>query len=100
MFDQNLVKPAARRCQTRRKVDINDLSVVLTNYDKTGWVGPWAISNNDGKSDINDLSVVLTTTTRAWDRPPPASGRARAGTFGCWPRLAGLCVLAVSGEGV
>ena len=42
------------------KVDINDLSVVLTNYDKSGmsWIN--GDFNGDGKVDINDLSIVLT----------------------------------------
>ena len=42
-------------------VDINDLSVVLTNYDKsTGMNWSTGDFNGDGKVDINDLSVVLT----------------------------------------
>ena len=42
------------------KVDINDLSVVLTNYDKSGLQWSQGDFNGDGKVDINDLSVVLT----------------------------------------
>jgi probable HAF family extracellular repeat protein len=41
-------------------VDISDLSVVLTNYDKSGMV--WAQGDFDGNGvvDINDLSKILT----------------------------------------
>ena len=42
------------------KVDINDLTIVLTNYNQTAgmsWTGDF---NNDGKVDINDLTIVLT----------------------------------------
>jgi uncharacterized membrane protein len=42
------------------RVDINDLSRVLTNYDKTEKTWADGDFNNDGKVDINDLSVVLT----------------------------------------
>ena len=41
------------------KVDINDLTIVLTNYNKSGM--PWFAGdfNADGKVDINDLTIVL-----------------------------------------
>ena len=46
------------------KVDINDLSRVLTNYDRTvgSGISGWAQAdfNNDGKVNLNDLSIVLT----------------------------------------
>ena len=43
------------------KVDINDLTIVLTNYNTTTGMN-WSTGdfNNDGKVDINDLTVVLT----------------------------------------
>jgi probable HAF family extracellular repeat protein len=44
------------------KVDINDLTIVLTNYGKTGQV--WSQGSMDGDPtgtvDINDLTIVLT----------------------------------------
>jgi hypothetical protein len=43
------------------RVDINDLTVVLTNYGKT--TGMWWATgdlNGDGRVDINDLTIVLT----------------------------------------
>jgi probable HAF family extracellular repeat protein len=41
------------------KVDVNDLTIVLTNYNQSG---TWATGdfNNDGKVDVNDLTIVLT----------------------------------------
>ena len=44
-----------------RKVDINDLTLVLTNFGQTTGM-TWATGdfNNDGKVDINDLTTVLT----------------------------------------
>jgi uncharacterized protein (DUF2141 family) len=42
------------------RVDINDLTVVLTNYGKTGMVWNQGDLNGDGKVDINDLTIVLT----------------------------------------
>jgi probable HAF family extracellular repeat protein len=42
------------------KVDINDLTIVLTNYGTSSGVG-WSTGdfNADGKVDINDLTIVL-----------------------------------------
>ena len=42
------------------KVDINDLTIVLTRYNQTAGMG-WTTGdfNNDGKVDINDLTIVL-----------------------------------------
>ncbi len=42
------------------KVDVNDLTVVLTNFGKTGGTS-WGTGdfNGDGKVDVNDLTVVL-----------------------------------------
>ena len=62
------------------KVDINDLTVVLTNYGQSTGMGSWAKGdfNTDGKVDINDLTIVLTnygTTAGAGIKtvPEPAS---------------------------
>ena len=40
-------------------MDINDLTVVLTNYDQTGKVWAQGDFNGDGTVDINDLTIVL-----------------------------------------
>ena len=41
-------------------VDINDLTIVLTNYDKSGMIWSQGDFNHDGTVDINDLTIVLT----------------------------------------
>ena len=41
------------------KVDINDLTIVLSNYGKTGMTWGKGDFNYDGKVDINDLTIVL-----------------------------------------
>jgi len=51
------------------KVDINDLTIVLANYNQTGTTWSQGDFNGDGKVDINDLTVVLTNfgqTVWAW----------------------------------
>jgi formylglycine-generating enzyme required for sulfatase activity len=42
------------------RVDINDLTIVLTNYNKTGMAWSQGDFTGDGKVDINDLTIVLT----------------------------------------
>ena len=42
------------------QVDITDLTIVLTNYSKTGMAWSQGDLNGDTKVDINDLTVVLT----------------------------------------
>ena len=41
------------------RVDINDLTVVLANYDQTGMGWTQGDFTNDGTVDINDLTIVL-----------------------------------------
>ena len=43
------------------RVDINDLTVVLANYNRNGLTNGWPMGdfNGDGRVDINDLTVVL-----------------------------------------
>ena len=41
------------------KVDINDLTIVLTNYGQTGMIWSQGDFNADGTVDINDLTIVL-----------------------------------------
>jgi probable HAF family extracellular repeat protein len=43
-----------------QKVDINDLTIVLTDYNQTGMRWGTGDFNGDNKVDINDLTVVLT----------------------------------------
>jgi hypothetical protein len=42
------------------RVDINDLTIVLTNYGQTGMTWTQGDFTDDGKVDINDLTIVLT----------------------------------------
>ena len=41
-------------------VDINDLTIVLTNYGQTGMTWTQGEFTGDGRVDINDLTIVLT----------------------------------------
>ena len=74
------------------KVDINDLSRVLTNYDKSGMTWADGDFNGDGKVDINDLSIVLTN----YDKSLGAAGGTLAAVpepvrERCWPRARPAC---------
>jgi hypothetical protein len=40
-------------------VDINDLTIVLTNFGKSGMAWNGGDFNGDGKVDVNDLTIVL-----------------------------------------
>ena len=42
------------------RVDINDLTIVLTNYGQTGMTWTQGEFTGDGRVDINDLTIVLT----------------------------------------
>ena len=48
------------------RVDVNDLTVVLTNFGKSGTT--WATGDfvGDGKVDINDLTIVLANFGRTF----------------------------------
>ena len=57
------------------KVDINDLTIVLARYGKTGMTWNPGDFNGDGKVDINDLTIVLanygkTYGASGWASPP------------------------------
>ena len=41
-------------------MDINDLTIVLTNYGQTGMAWSQGDFNGDTQVDINDLTIVLT----------------------------------------
>ena len=60
------------------RVDINDLTIVLTNYGQTGMVWSQGDFNADSKVDINDLTIVLTNYGKTFgvglaDVPEPAT---------------------------
>ena len=74
------------------KVDINDLTRVLTNYNQTTGMG-WGTGdfNNDGKVDINDLTIVLTPLQpEPWGVRPRRQRVRRAGTSDRAPTGIGL----------
>ena len=48
------------------KVDINDLTVVLANYNQTGMTWAQGEFTGDGKVDINDLTIVLANYNRSF----------------------------------
>jgi hypothetical protein len=61
-FDYAVVSsPLAGDCVLEGKVDINDLTVVLSNYGKTGrtWTQGSMDGDPTGTVDINDLTIVL-----------------------------------------
>ena len=41
------------------KVDVNDLTIVLTNFDQTGMTWSQGDFNSDDKVDVNDLTILL-----------------------------------------
>ena len=51
--------PLAGDANLDGKVDINDLTKVLTNYNQTSMTWGNGDFNGDGKVDINDLTIVL-----------------------------------------
>ena len=68
------------------KVDINDLTVVLTNFGLTaGAVWSQGDFQNDGKVDINDLTIVLTNFGQTVRR----GHQGRAGTQHLGPDVCG-----------
>ena len=42
------------------RVDVNDLTVVLTNFGRTSTTWSQGDFNGDGKVDVNDLTILLT----------------------------------------
>ena len=60
------------------KVDINDLTVVLANYNQTGMSWSQGEFTGDGTVDINDLTIVLAHYNQSFG----ASGRQPFGRAG------------------
>jgi T5SS/PEP-CTERM-associated repeat protein len=56
------------------RVDINDLSVVLTNFGGTGMTWAQGDFTYSGQVDVNDLTIVLANFDRALAAPPSAAG--------------------------
>ena len=47
------------------RVDINDLTIVLTNFGKTGMAWNTGDFNGDGRVDVNDLTILLSNFGRS-----------------------------------
>ena len=69
------------------KVDINDLTIVLANYNQTGMTWAQGEFTGDGTVDINDLTIVLANyNDDDWGVGRRHRRRARAGRMAaCWP---------------
>jgi hypothetical protein len=76
------------------KVDINDLTIVLTNYNQTSGGNGWAMgdSNYDGKVDINDLTIVLTHYNQSLGESAPGVAAV--------PEPSGAALLAIGAIGM
>ena len=75
------------------RVDINDLTIVLTNFGKTSGMS-WGTGDfiGDGKVDINDLTIVLTNF--GWNAWTSAAG------VGAVPEPSSLAILGVAAIGL
>jgi probable HAF family extracellular repeat protein len=75
------------------RVDINDLTIVLTNFGRTAGMS-WATGDfvGDGKVDINDLSIVLANF--GWNVSTSAAGASAV------PEPSGLALLGVIAGGL
>ena len=71
------------------RVDVNDLTVVLTNFGRSG--ATWATGDfvGDGKVDVNDLTIVLANFGRA--------GASSGGNVSAVPEPLTLALLAAIG---
>ena len=67
------------------KVDINDLTIVLSNYDHSGQTWATGDFTGDGQVDINDLTIVLSNYNH--------SIAARGGSLSAVPEPATLVLL-------
>ena len=55
------------------RVDVNDLTIVLTNFGQTGDNWNEGDFNGDGRVDVNDLTIVLSHFGQTAAAPGPAS---------------------------
>ena len=75
------------------KVDVNDLTIVLSNFGQSGVTWRQGDFNNDGKVDVNDLTIVLSNFGSSLGTGNVAAAPSRQRPH-CWRpvcrRLAGL----------
>ena len=68
------------------QVDINDLTIVLAHYDRTGLAWAQGEFTGDGTVDINDLTIVLARYGQTVDRPRESPRCRNPAYLPCWPR--------------
>ena len=56
------------------RMDINDLTITLSNFGQTGMTWSQGNFTYDGRIDINDLTIVLTNFDRSSAAPPSVAG--------------------------
>ena len=55
------------------RVNVNDLTIVLTNFGQTRMTWSQGDFNGDGKVDVNDLTIVLSNFDRTAGTAGPAA---------------------------
>ena len=68
------------------KVDVNDLTIVLTDFGRSGMIWSQGDFNGDGKVDVNDLTILLSNFSQSLGSP--------AGGMSSVPEPGALAVLA------
>ena len=80
-------------------MDINDLTIVLANYNKSGMTWSKGDFTGDGKVDINDLTIVLAHYNQtAGTAPPPCRSRRSVYLLSVGPSAFSPASLATMGE--
>ena len=82
------------------RVDINDLTAVLANYDASGMTWFNDAFTGDGTVDINDLTIVLANYNTSVGSPPPELPPCRSlARSACWLRDCSACSATHGGNG-
>jgi hypothetical protein len=87
----DLIVPGPGDANSDGRVDINDLTIVLTHYNMTGMVWSDGEFTGDGTVDINDLTIVLADYGRTYTY---------AGALHAVPEPAGLVLLGIGAGGL
>ena len=74
------------------QVDVNDLTIVLSNFGQTGMSWSQGDFNGDGQVDVNDLTILLTNFGQTLT--------ASAGGVSAVPEPAALALLAIGAAGL